>query len=374
MHQVREFFNGFFSTSEWPPRWKCGYWSDFHGWLYIVSELAIWASYFLIPLIILNYIRKKNHLLQFNTAYIYFAAFILLCGSTHLLDALMFWVPMYRLNALLRFATAVVSVLTVYHLIKILPQAFRQKTNVELEKEISLRKVAERDLEEANKGLEAFAYMASHDLQEPLRKIRIFMGKLVETGEGKFDENEKQWAEKVMNGTDRMSNLINDVLTLSSLKDGAELFSVNTVMAVNNALDLLEIKIRETGADIQVGNLPAVTGNQGYLTQLFLNLVGNAIKFSKGKPVISISGEAKEDSVFLYVTDNGIGMKPENTIEVFEAFHRLNSKSEYEGSGIGLSICKRIVDIHKGSISVKSAEGEGSTFTIVLPGAEEGAS
>ena len=132
MDEIKDFFSGLFDTSLWSARWQCGYWSDFHGWLYIVSELLIWIAYFLIPLIILNYFLKKKTSLRFNKAYIYFAAFILLCGSTHFLDALMFWVPMYRLNALVRIVTAMVSLATVYHLIKILPEAFQQKTNVEL--------------------------------------------------------------------------------------------------------------------------------------------------------------------------------------------------------------------------------------------------
>ena len=112
--------------------------------------------------------------MRFRKVYLLFATFILLCGSTHFLDALMFWVPMYRFNAVVRLATGIVSIFTVYHLFKILPTIFQQKTSVELEREIKLRKEAEQKLEESNKSLEAFAYIASHDLQEPLRKISTF--------------------------------------------------------------------------------------------------------------------------------------------------------------------------------------------------------
>jgi signal transduction histidine kinase len=364
MTQIQEFFSGIFSTSEWPARWKCGYWSDFHGWLYIASELMIWVSYFLIPLIILNYLRKKNTILKFNTAYIYFAAFILLCGSTHFLDALMFWVPVYRFNALVRFATAVVSVLTVYHLIKILPDAFRQKTSVELEQEIRKRTEAEERLEHANKGLQAFAYMASHDLQEPLRKIQIYTSELVQSCHDKLNDKEKQWAYKVHDGAERMSIMIKDVLSLSAITGDATLSMVNTAAAVNTAIEDLEMKILEKNAVINVGNLPPVMGNQAYLSQLFFNLLNNAIKFSKRDPVINVSGEIKDDKVLISVSDNGIGINEDSLDQIFEAFHRLNSRTEYEGSGIGLSICKRIVDIHKGAISVQSAIGEGTTFFI----------
>ncbi len=369
MSEIKEFFSRLFSTNEWPPRWKCGYWSDFHGWLYIVSELMIWAAYFLIPLIILKYIVKKKAALKFNKAYIYFAAFILLCGSTHFFDALMFWVPMYRINALLRMATAVVSLLTVYHLIKILPIAFMQKTNVELEAEIQKRAEAERKLEEANKGLETFAYMASHDLQEPLRKISTFTSKLLESHENSFDDNGKKLAKKVLDASAVMRKMINDILSLSSLNEHTELSVVNTQVVVNNAIEHLDIIIHEKNASISVGHLPGVIGNEAYLSQLFLNLISNSLKFSNGKPVINISGKAKEDKVILKVSDNGIGMNEEHIHQIFEPFQRLNSKSEYPGTGIGLAICKRIVDIHKGSISVESEEGKGSTFIIVLPSA-----
>ena len=370
MNEIKEFFSGLFSTNEWPPRWKCGYWSDFHGWLYIVSELLIWAAYFTIPVIILNYLFKRKTALKFNTAYLYFAAFILLCGSTHFLDALMFWVPMYRLNALLRFATATVSLLTVYHLIRILPEAFRQKTNVELESEIQKRKEAERRLEEANKGLEAFAYVASHDLQEPLRKITTFTSKLLDTNKERIDSSGKALADKVLNASERMRNMINDVLSLSSINDHSVLTAVNTGDAVRSAIELLEIKIQEKHAVINIQRLPMVLGNEAYLSQLFLNLIGNSLKFSKERPVINITGERKGEQALIHISDNGIGMREQDLDNIFGAFQRLNSKAEYEGTGIGLAICKRIVDIHKGSISVSSKVGEGTTFTIELPAAK----
>lgn len=367
MDEMKEFFKGLFSTTEWPARWNCGYWSDFHGWVYIVSELLIWAAYFLIPLIILNYLSKKKTALKFNKAYLYFAAFILLCGSTHFLDALMFWVPMYRLNALLRLATAAVSLATVYHLIKILPEAFKQKTNVELENEIQKRKQIEKQLEEANKGLAAFAYAASHDLQEPLRKITIFTSRLLQTNQANLDTEGKELANKVLDSTDRMRTLIQDVLYLSSIAEIATPEVVDTNRAIKTALDDLEIQIQEKNAVVHYTHLPKVLGNEAYLSQLFLNLISNALKFSEDKPVVNISGEVIEGRAFLYVADNGIGMKEDNLNKIFDAFQRLNSKAKYQGTGIGLAICKKIVELHNGAISVTSKFGEGSVFTIELP-------
>jgi len=366
MNELTEFFQNLFDTSSWPPRWKCGYWSDFHGWLYIISELLIWVAYFLIPLIIVNYLFKKKASLKFNKAYVYFAAFILLCGATHFLDALMFWVPMYRLNALVRLATGLVSLATVYHLIKILPEAFKQRTNLELEHEIQRRIEAERKLAEANQNLEAFAYVASHDLQEPLRKVATFSSLLIDRNQEQFDTRSQELASKISGAASRMQKMVEDVLTLSSISENTELSRVNLREVISVVLDDLEIRIAEKNAVINLGELPEVWGNSGQLTQLFLNLVGNSLKFCNDRPVITIRSEISGENVFVHVRDNGIGMEEKDKSKIFNAFQRLHSRTKYEGSGIGLAIVKRIVDVHKGSIRVNSTLGEGTEFIIGL--------
>jgi PAS domain S-box-containing protein len=147
MKQITEFFEKIFDSSDWPPRWHCGQWSQFHGWLYIISDLLIWSAYFIIPLVILRYISSK-HGIKFVRLYFLFAAFILACGATHFLDAVAFWIPMYRLNALFRFITAVVSWVTVFYLAKYLPFVFSLKKQKELdigifhkESEANLKKI-----------------------------------------------------------------------------------------------------------------------------------------------------------------------------------------------------------------------------------------
>jgi signal transduction histidine kinase len=322
------------------------------------------------PVLIIRYFNNKRGIIKFQRVYVLFASFILLCGSTHFLDAMMFWIPMYRFNALVRLLTGIVSLFTVYHLIKILPEVFKQKTNIELENEISRRVEAENKLDEVNKNLEAFAYVASHDLQEPLRKIRMYTTMLYNSNESKFDDASKGFANKVIGSSERMQTMIKDILALSTVNDDVEITEVSPNDAVKKALEDLEIKILERHAIINVDELPKVKGNEVYLAQLFMNLIGNAIKFSKDQPVVNIRGEVSGENVSIYVQDNGIGMNEKDSDKIFNAFYKVHRRGEYEGSGIGLSICKKIVDLFNGNIHIKSKVGEGTTFIIELPKAE----
>ena len=165
MNQVFDYFRKLFSTADWPARWHCGNWSEFEGWLYIISDLMIWAAYFAIPLIILRYVIRKNSTI-YTRLYYLFAAFILACGSTHFIDAMMFWIPIYRFNSLLKFVTAIISWVTVIALIKYLPSAFATKTIPELEAEIHKRKVAEEALRKLNEELE-------YIIEEKTKEIRL---------------------------------------------------------------------------------------------------------------------------------------------------------------------------------------------------------
>ncbi|MEO6550218.1 MAG: PAS domain S-box protein [Ferruginibacter sp.] len=142
MNQVEVFFKKLFDSADWPARWHCGKWSDFHGWLYIISDLLIWSAYFTIPIVIVNYILKRKGI-RFERLYFLFAGFILACGATHFLDAVAFWVPLYRLSALVRFITGVVSWATVFYVVKLLPVLFSLKSQDALEAEIRRRKQAE---------------------------------------------------------------------------------------------------------------------------------------------------------------------------------------------------------------------------------------
>ncbi len=511
MNDIYSFFTKLFNTSDWPPRWHCGHWTDFHGWLYIISDVLIWAAYYAIPILIIRFITKKQKQ-QFAKIYWLFAVFILACGFTHLLDAITFWYPMYRLNALARFITAIASWVTLYNIFKLLPTLVKLKGAEELEAEIEFRKQLEKELlennarlneaeeisklghwkwnaatnlikaspnffkiyeapfqeigvrgemhkyihaddrefvksrvalasqtkdygqfyfrivtpsgkqktifangivelnnqneiafilgtiqdvtelkatenellqktqalESMNANLQKFASVASHDLQEPLRKVSTFISLLQRQYGPVIDLKGQELFNKTVDATVRMQQLIQSILEFSKLPTQEVRFAtVSLTDTLKIVLSNLEISIAEKNADITIGNMPNIVANGNQLQQLFQNLLSNAIKFSRFNvpPVINISAfiDRKEANALtdllceITITDNGIGFEAEYADQIFLPFQRLNSKTEFEGTGIGLAICKKIVENHHGSISVKSKVGEGSTFTILLP-------
>lgn len=530
MNQILEFFQKLFDTSDWPPRWHCGNWTEFHGWLYIVSDLLIWSAYFAIPLAILKYITRRIDA-KFVRAYFLFAAFILACGSTHLLDAVTFWFPAYRLNALVRFATGVISWVTVFHIIKILPTATSLPTHAQLENEIAERKKVEKELkiandqlnvaqeiarighwewspqenrilwskelhaifqkpvdgalsyndylthihpedkefvnsriqqafeektfpsfthriklpngeekiiqakgevltdgagtvtkmigtaqditdlqkterqllertnqlESSNNELQKFAYVASHDLREPLRKIMTFASLLdKEAGEG-LSERGKTYMHKIVQASDRMQSLIDDILQFSSLRTAKQEFQRTDLNAVlQQVLSDIEVQISTAGAVVEAGPLPLVDAIPSQMGQLFQNLLSNAVKFRHPDraPKVTVKSRfasadelknygwldsaakagadytynwSREQFVEIEVRDNGIGFDAGHAQKIFEIFQRLHGTAAYEGTGIGLAICKKIVESHHGTITAQGAPGEGAAFTIVLP-------
>lgn len=530
MEQVLDFFRKLFDTSDWPPRWHCGNWTEFHGWFYIVSDLLIWSAYFAIPLAILRYITKRVDA-KFVRAYFLFAAFILACGSTHLLDAVTFWFPAYRLNALVRFFTGVISWVTVFYVIRILPTAMALPTQAALENEIAERKKVEdelkvangqlniaqeiggighwewdvaannvswshqmyrmfelpenepltyesylqrvhpddkdyvaqtveralankrysdfthrirttkgtekvvqargevvldedgrvkkmigtaqdvteqqksqqqliertQDLENTNAELQKFAYVASHDLQEPLRKILTFASLLDRDEKEALSDRGRLYTDKIVQSAERMQRLIDDILQFSSLKatkDDYREVDLNAVL--QQVLSDMEVKIEQSGADVRWQPLPAVEAIPSQMRQLLQNLVSNAIKFRKegATPVVEITAAvvagddlsdyspaaeggrsraaygynwSRERFVKIAIKDNGIGFNEALAEKIFEIFQRLHTSAAYEGTGIGLAICKKIADNHHGTIRVDSKPGQGTVFTVILP-------
>ena len=231
---------------------------------------------------------------------------------------------------------------------------------------------ANRKLEESNRDLQDFAHIASHDLQEPLRKIIAFSDRLMKKYADDLDDDALDYLDRMSGASIRMQRLIEALLSFSRVgTTSQELEPTDLNGTLASVLLDLEVVIEETSAQIQVGELPTLNADSSQMRQLFQNLIGNALKFSKPDvaPVVSISASRHGSAFRIVVTDNGIGFAEKYQDKIFTVFQRLHAREEYDGSGIGLSICRRIVERHDGAIFASSSLGDGATFTITLPAA-----
>jgi signal transduction histidine kinase len=225
------------------------------------------------------------------------------------------------------------------------------------------------ELEHANDELKEFAYVASHDLTEPLRTIAGFVQLLQQRYEGQLDESADEFIGFIVDGTERMQALIEGLLSYSRT-GRSELVAVRVDLddILNRAIGSLAAAISEADADIEMGELPVVGGDAVQLSRLFENLLSNAIKFrGETKPLIKIGAEMKGGAWHLFISDNGIGIDERHRERIFNVFERLHGAGDYPGTGIGLSICKKVVERHGGRIWVEETPGGGSTFRFVLP-------
>jgi signal transduction histidine kinase len=226
-----------------------------------------------------------------------------------------------------------------------------------------------QELARSNAELEQFAYVASHDLQEPLRMVAAYTQLLSDRYSGKLDEQADKYIRYAVEGATRMQTLVQDLLEFSragSLKNGVSPTDCNA--AVEQALVNLHAAVAESGATVKRSPLPVVTANFSQLVQIFQNIIGNALKFhGPDAPLIRIGAEKKAAEWVFSITDNGIGMAPDDRRSIFDVFKRLHTRTEYPGNGIGLSICKKIIELHGGKIWVASQPDRGSTFKFTLP-------
>lgn len=270
-----------------------------------------------------------------------------------------------------------------------LRNAAQYRDELEKQNETLASKVTERtqeltlysdELSRSNRELEEFAFVASHDLQEPLRKIQAFSDRLETMFKDELGEKGIDYIGRMKNAAQRMSNLINDLLEFSRVTTrGKDFDDTDLKGVVNDILDDLEVAIKESNAEVEVGDLPVIQADKSQMQQLFLNLLSNAVKFRKPNtnPHISVMYEHKSefseehneeiDWQIVTIKDNGIGFSQEYADKIFVPFQRLHGRSEYKGTGIGLSVCRRIVERHGGTITAHSKDGEGATFIIKLP-------
>jgi signal transduction histidine kinase len=258
-------------------------------------------------------------------------------------------------------------------------RATNETLQLEIEERERLEEQAKQsavELQRSNRELEQFAFVASHDLQEPLRKIQAFSDRLKTKYGEKLDEQGQDYVVRIVSSASRMRRLIEDLLTFSRVSTKpTTLAVVDLNRVVQDVLSDLEGRLLESGGKVEVGPLPSVTADGPQMGQLFQNLIGNGLKFRRpGVPLVvkvasrplPAEGEAEECHE-ITVSDNGIGFESAYAERIFQLFQRLHGRHEYEGTGMGLAICRKIVERHGGSIRAEGKPGEGATFTITLP-------
>ena len=507
------FLKNLFSSNDFMPHGHCYLWRPEIVWLHAVSDSLIALSYYSIPLGLIYFVRRRRDL-AFRWMFVMFGIFIMACGTTHFMNVITLWNPMYRLDGVIKAFTALVSLVSAGALWLLIPKALAlpgpaqlKAANEELQREVAERGLTERklqereallgglfehspdalvvvdtdgqiervngqmetvfgytraemygkpvemllptrfremhaghrqeyvsdphprpmgaglelygkrkdgsefpvdimlspfkrgevdlviavvrditrrkqaekalanfaaELERSNTALQQFAYVASHDLQEPLRVVTSYLQLLERGHKDRLDEDAVDYIARSVAGGKRMQRLIEDLLAYSRVvTHPGELQPLDSSIALNQALANLEAAIKDSGAVILPGDLPTVRADVTQLTQLFQNLIGNAIKFRGAENVeVRVAAERQNGEWLFSVRDNGIGIDPQYNERIFGIFQRLHTRKEYPGTGIGLAICKRIVEGHRGRIWVESEAGKGATFWFTVPDGE----
>lgn len=363
-----------FDTSDFPARWHCGNWTTLHGTTHIVADAAIAGAYAMIPLALVSYWWVKRREVAFPRLFWLFAAFILSCGSTHLVEAILFYQPVYRFSALLKVVTATVSWVTVLALLRIAPRAMQlpglSRANEELHEQLAATRAAEEALARSNEALASFTGLVSHDLRNPLHNATL-AGEIAREALERGDrERAALYLKRADDSLRQMTALVAELhkeAMLNPASQPMEPLSLNSV--VESAKIHMAPLILESGAKIRCEDLPEVRGQRTMLVQLFINLFENAIKYRSGEvPVITVSGARGDDGhVVVRVVDNGLGIPELERERIFQPGHRGEGTSHLPGSGLGLAFCRRILAAHGGDISVTDVPGVGSAFELVFP-------
>lgn len=379
--QVKNFFARLFETADWPPRWHCGNWTKFHGWLYIISDISIWLAYFAIPILLFLIIRKRNDI-PFPRILWLFIAFILLCGSTHLLDAIIFWWPAYRLSALIRFITGVVSLFTVFALYKLLPLIYRLRTLDELEAQIVERKKAEEELriqqisKQATEDLMAkkdeFMSIASHELKTPITSVKASLQVLEKMVS--HDESLTIIAPFVLRSTkqvNKLTSLINELLDVTQIQAGkleVKKKEFNLMEMVIECVDQCRTADGKHQVVINGDESIVLFADHDRIDQVLCNLLTNAFKYSPENSRVDVDFEQLADGrTKLSVSDRGIGIPEDKITHVFDRFFRVeNTSLNYAGIGLGLYISSQIIKKHRGEIGIRNNPSNGVTVWFIL--------
>lgn len=381
-------------SSGFMPHGMCFLWTPWILWTHVTADIVTGLAYFSIPVVLALFAIRRPDARYRPTLYL-FIAFILLCGATHFLAVVVIWTPVYEIQGVLKALTAVASLITAIVLWPLLPKALAvptteqlQAKNLKLAEEIERRRSAEAELTALTRSLEArveartqeltqtnaalrqYAATASHDLQAPLRHISMFAQLLEREASDGMSDGAREMVGNIVSSTFRMRRMIESLLEYSKLVDHelkAEALQLADI--VSETLTALTPDIEAAGARIEIDLAEApITGDHDLLMRLFDNLIDNALKYrSDAAPVIRISSEVIGNHLQVSLADNGIGIDEKFSVRVFEMLKRLHVESDIPGTGIGLSLCQRIVESHGGKIWVDNAYCEGARFCFTLP-------
>jgi len=412
-----EHFREIFNSTYFMPHGSCYLWKPGLVGLHVASDVVIALSYYSIPVLLFYFVSKREDL-PFNWIFLLFAAFIISCGTNHVLEIWTLWHPDYWVSGFSKLVTALVSAYTAFQLVPLLPKALALPSPAELEAanqalstEISERKLVEKELrdykenleklvsqrtielakineklqeeitertasekklaqlltevETVNQELDSFAYIVSHDLKAPLRGIDSLANWFLEDYGDRVDSEGKELLNLLKTRVEKMHNLIDGILQYSRvgrLEEEKQVVNLNVLL--EDVIDMIDPP-KEIEIQIQE-KLPNIIGEKIRLQQLFQNLLSNAIKFiDKPFGKITIGYVEDGDDWKFSVSDNGIGIDAEHHFRIFQVFQKLSAESN--STGIGLAVVNKIVDLHGGKIWVESEVGQGSTFFFTLP-------
>jgi signal transduction histidine kinase len=346
-------------TADFPARWFCGSWTQTHGWTHIAADLLIFAAYFAIPWVLFHMARRRTDI-PFSRVFFLFGIFILSCGTIHLIEAIIFWQPIYRVSALVKVITAVVSWATVFALIRAFPLVLEYRSPESMRVEKKLRR--------SNEELERFAYAASHDLKAPLNAITQLAGWIAEEVDTDANGETGEHLRLLRGRAERMRALLDGLLAYSRATQGpSEVLPVDTEYLMGDIRDLVAVSSPNVLVEVQTP-MPRFETHVTPLHQVLTNLVTNGAKHrdvASGR--VTVSARDVGEFYEFCVADDGPGIDPRYHERIFQVFQTLRPRDEVESTGIGLAIVQKVVTSHGGRVWVESAPNEGSRFYFTWP-------
>jgi light-regulated signal transduction histidine kinase (bacteriophytochrome) len=348
------------------PHGHCYFWKPEVLWTNVIGDFATALAYFLIPFGLYYFIKKKKEV-RYRPLFLLFALFILSCGTTHVLDIISVWHPIYRLEGLLKLFTGAISLITAYVLIKAIPDAL----NIPSQKTLRL---LNEELQQRNNSLQRIGYATSHNMKEPVRGLAIYAQKI----KTKYGDLLPQEAIDDLNYMQdeggRMLKIVESLMDYSNItKENFEFQNVSLEKIIFDVKKALRVKLEESKASINLGTLPNVYGNENLLTLLFQKIINNSIRFQKANSnlVIEISSAIASNRVLIIFKDNSIGFSSEYKKKVLNLFTTLSNTDTNRSSGMGLAISRRIAELHGGKLEIDSEEGKGVCIKFSLPLAKQ---